>query len=462
MKLYILLLGILISFTSCAKTQPAGFPMAGTWQADISLQGVGNIATVISFEADEKQGDTFLFHAYSKKNVDRQILGFWKSTLARWFSSSFTYGSLLHIMKGRLYPGDSLSGILASSAGNFNFNGRLMNGHITATLSNKNYVAKGSFIANKGALKQPLRNYPEIFQSVVSTTRNKIYDRKLLDTREWRKFEREMRRISKLSTDDATFVMAFFYYSGKYLPFTHYSLLRPLKETDSAIAGNDDINVHFEEKNKDVAYLQISSFMGSAAEMESAFTKITSGGYKTLIVDLRDNGGGSIEPGMTFIRHLVPDSLYGGIFLTQKYFATHTSLPSASQYYRYPCFSEANYDLLMKGISSQEGVRLMAYPMQPLFRGKLYILTNNNTASTCEPLVYGLQQKHLATIVGERTAGAMLCGETFEVNSGYSLFLPVATYYTSDGIKLDKRGVDPDIKVNAATALETALTLANH
>jgi len=55
------------------------------------------------------------------------------------------------------------------------------------------------------------------------------------------------------------------------------------------------------------------------------------------------------------------------------------------------------------------------------------------------------------------TASAMLSGESFPMDETFRLFLPVADYVTPDGVRLDRRGVAPDIEVPAEQALERAL-----
>ena len=52
--------------------------------------------------------------------------------------------------------------------------------------------------------------------------------------------------------------------------------------------------------------------------------------------------------------------------------------------------------------------------------------------------------------MGGRTAGAMLNGEKFEVGNGFTLFIPTADYYTSDGKRIDQIGVAPHIKSKEA------------
>src|SRR5690606_42154192 len=93
----------------------------------------------------------------------------------------------------------------------------------------------------------------------------------------------------------------------------------------------------------------------------------------------------------------------------------------------------------------------------PTRRSSDLILTNKNTASTCEPIVYELQRQKRAIIIGEKTAGAMLNGEMFELNQSFKMFIPTADYYTSDGYRIDLNGVKPDIETKSEDALTVAL-----
>ena len=203
--------------------------------------------------------------------------------------------------------------------------------------------------------------------------------------------------------------------------------------------------------------MKILSFSGSVSEMDSIMTIVKTKKYTNLIVDLRDNSGGSVAAGLTFAKNIVDSSFYGGIFLTQKWFNEHKELPKVNEYTQFPLFSEANFDLIIEGIHNKKGLCLQVVPNEKVYSGNVFILTNNNTASTCEPIAYGLKQFKQATIVGEKTAGAMLNGEIFDLKSGFSLVIPTATYYTSDGYKIDENGVIPNIETESKDALNYVL-----
>lgn len=86
-------------------------------------------------------------------------------------------------------------------------------------------------------------------------------------------------------------------------------------------------------------------------------------------------------------------------------------------------------------------------------------MTNSKTASACETIVYVLKNTKRATIVGSNTAGAMLSAAPFQIFGKYKLILPIADFYTFDGIRLDQIGVAPDIETEPENALEKVVTL---
>ena len=94
---------------------------------------------------------------------------------------------------------------------------------------------------------------------------------------------------------------------------------------------------------------------------------------------------------------------------------------------------------------------------RPIFQGKVYVLVNHNTASACEPLIDLFQKFDIGTLVGERSAGAMLSGQTFPLNDDYDIFIPISDYQTAEGKAIDKVGIEPDVKVDSEDALTHVL-----
>jgi carboxyl-terminal processing protease len=106
----------------------------------------------------------------------------------------------------------------------------------------------------------------------------------------------------------------------------------------------------------------------------------------------------------------------------------------------------------------REGAARLVLPghSSDIHQGRLVILTDGQTASTAESFTY-LLQRNGALVVGEQTAGAMLSAEFFPLDETFKLFVPVADYVAPDLVRLDGRGVMPDIEIAADQALERAL-----
>jgi hypothetical protein len=421
------------------------------WQVVFKHKDIGTARTILHFEMQED-----IFIAYTRKRADKDILGGWTSFLGRTFTKSLKEGCLLRIENGRWkQSGDTtiLNGILVSPLGNSYFEGFIVKDQLFAYVKNKISDTIGYFSGIPNAAVLPMENYPVLLDSAISVTQNLIFNPQFLIGTEWQSFVAEMHKVAPKIKDDLEMVFAFFYYARK-LPFSHFALMR----LDEIKNENDKTEyaqrVFLNELLPNTVYLKITSFDGSVQEIDSIFNILSKKEYANLIVDLRNNTGGNIEAGMTFARHLVQIPVYGGLFLTQKYFRKHSHLPSIDDYTRFEHFSEANYRLLTEGIHKTEGICLKIYPQQPVFSGKTFILTNKNTASTCEPIVYGLRYQKVAKIIGEQTAGAMLNGEIFYLGKGFSLVIPTADYYTSNGYRIDRLGVKPDIETSSEKALQ--------
>lgn len=91
----------------------------------------------------------------------------------------------------------------------------------------------------------------------------------------------------------------------------------------------------------------------------------------------------------------------------------------------------------------------------------LYVLTSHGTGSAGEAFPYHLQAMGRAEIIGETTVGAGNPGETFEAGDGFSVFISTGsarnpvTLTNWEGV-----GVQPDVEVPAADALDEALARA--
>ena len=449
---------LLLSITSCSA-QPTikNEQLEGKWFINFAHKDIGQARTFIEFNTNSNT-----FTAHSRKNADKDILGSWTSFLGRTFTKSLKNGSLLNIEKG-IYEVKNdtlnLAGILVTPMGNFNLEGYIVNNELYATLRNKSRGHLGIISGNRTIPNIPLENYQQLFEKAVSLTEEKIFNKEILQSKEWELFTKEMLKSVPKLQDDLEMVFAFFYRAEK-LPFSHFALIKSFEENEGKENnGQQKRHLTLKEKNGKTAYLKMASFSGTANEVDSIFTIIKQKDYQHLIVDLRNNSGGSVEAGMAFATNIIDKETFGGVFLTQKWFNNHKELPTPDDYDKLSHFTQANYDLIIEGIHKTEGLCLLIIPKEEVYQGKLYVLINRKTASTCEPIVYELKKQNRAVIIGETTAGAMLNGEMFDLSNGFEMFIPTADYYASDGFKIDQKGVKPNIETKSEEALNKAMNL---
>lgn len=103
-----------------------------------------------------------------------------------------------------------------------------------------------------------------------------------------------------------------------------------------------------------------------------------------------------------------------------------------------------------------------AEPRTPAFIGKpVYVLTDGRTASGAEEFAYDLQAMGRATLVGETTRGAATPGGYRPLAHGFVAFIPMGIVSQAiTGGNWEGVGVEPDVEVPAADALDRAHRLA--
>lgn len=417
------------------------------WNAKIS----GNTLLLLKLKLDK---DKFAF--VSREGSSHDILG------SKYFAGRLSGKVRAHTIeiKGTWFLKNDtifLEGEYKSLTSTQNFSGTISNNELAAVLS-------GNEISGRRTLEYaPLRDFYSIAKSAIDSSETYLFNPEILKTKEWREFKEKVLRLSMVVADDYEFEKMF-NFNGIKLPFTHYGIGINAPQKNSQVQSSQNTKAEeqpqkfeIQQINTETVLFTVKTFSATEEEIRPFIDSLKTMNFANLIVDLRNNGGGTIASALPLARYLVQDTLYGGLFLTHKYFSQHAELPEPDSYTNFPLFSEASFPLIIDGIHNEEGLCLVMYPDDKTFSGDLYILANRNTASTCEPLIYGLKTEKYAVIIGETTSGAMLNGEKFAINNEFYLWMPTADYYTADGFKIDKAGVEPDIEADPAEALEKAL-----
>ncbi|MGC8715040.1 MAG: S41 family peptidase [Leptodesmis sp.] len=89
--------------------------------------------------------------------------------------------------------------------------------------------------------------------------------------------------------------------------------------------------------------------------------------------------------------------------------------------------------------------RRMTY--QPSWNKPVVMLVNEGSRSAKEILAYGFQQYKIGKVIGTKTPGAVVAGRAFLMQDGSLLYLAVADVYLDNNLRLEGKGVTPDIEV---------------
>jgi hypothetical protein len=440
---------IFISASSLAQNNPRHF------KSEIDFGNGTVLSTFLAVSMGENQ-----FTITSPKNADVRIAGGAKAKLGRLLGKFPKKGIIIKI-KGTQKT-DSLFGDTTIPVfGKLQFKGIVNKAILRGELLNSDGASIG--IIDGVHTAQDRIAYNGLYPKIVKTIEDNIYSRDVLQTKGWKRFNKKLKKLCNEAHDDIELYFGINMLAQK-LPFTHLTFVITQdavddEETaDSKETESTERSVVFEEKNSTTAYLQIKNFSSSSAELAATLPKIVANtAFKNLVIDLRNNGGGGISAAFALAKFIVKDDLEVGYFPTNKL-----------QYSGYqPAIFETLPELQPKDteefgntLKTSPGVKLIfKKPTNAVFAGNIYVLINGRTASTCEPIVYALKNNKMATVIGEKTYGAMLAASPFVVSGKYMLMLPIADFYTYDGVRLDKVGVSPDIEVKSDEALDKAMEI---
>ena len=205
-----------------------------------------------------------------------------------------------------------------------------------------------------------------------------------------------------------------------------------MSEVNTKRASRQKRNAHFsyEYISDKVGYLKFNEFKQSGRafrQMQQAMEALADS--DTLIIDLRDNGGGS--PQMVE-------------YLASYFFSEPTLL---NTFYDRNGRVTGRVKTFRQSLSEHFAVNV-----------NLYILTSDFTFSAAEGFSYHLQAAGKATIVGEVTGGGAHPITRQFVEPDIRLTIPIIRAYNPiTQSNWEGKGVIPDIKVTAETALDYVL-----
>lgn len=194
-----------------------------------------------------------------------------------------------------------------------------------------------------------------------------------------------------------------------------------------------ELNFEVERKNIDlypiesevlennIGYINISSFdEGCSKDFKNAYTDLNKSGIKSLIIDLRNNGGGIVEEALSIADYIL---------------------------------EKDQIILITKDKNGNEEIEKSN--KKPIINVPVVILTNENTASASEILAGALKENNKATIVGETTYGKGVIQELIALTDGSGLKITTEEYYTPNRNKIHEIGIKPDKEVSLPETVES-------
>ncbi len=309
----------------------------------------------------------------------------------------------------------------------------------------------------------PLQEKRDLVNTIIDLAETHICNPAFLKTDAWDTFTNYIQSKEVLSLEDAQFTKVF-NKATRDLTFTHFYIKYSDKEKRRKAkkrAKEKGTQKAFElsEIDSGTGLLTIRKFIPNASLMKTLVAEVSQKEYENLIIDLRGNRGGTLDAAVVLGQFITPNMIDAGSYLSRSWFEQHDDYPTEQEINSFPFLTDMSY-AGFKEAAKNPAFRMVIPPHEnPTFKGKVYVLTDKYTASTCEPFVYLLKEQGVAQIVGEHTSGAMLSGAGFKLAKNMSLFIPVQDYITADGSRLDKIGVAPTVKTTSEEALSTVLEL---
>ena len=180
-----------------------------------------------------------------------------------------------------------------------------------------------------------------------------------------------------------------------------------------------------EKLENNIGYLEVSSFDENTAEnFKAKYQELKSQGITSLIIDLRNNGGGLVEEALKIADYIVPK----------------------------------DKELLVT-VDKNGKEKIEKSKEDVLIDMPIVVLVNNNSASSSEILAGALKDLNEATIVGNTTYGKGVIQQLLSLRDGSGLKVTVEEYYTPNRTKINGVGIEPNEKVDLPESVKNPLSV---
>lgn len=174
-----------------------------------------------------------------------------------------------------------------------------------------------------------------------------------------------------------------------------------------------------------IGYIEFSSFDdGTADDFKAKYEELEKQGIKSLVIDLRNNGGGIVSEALQIADYILEKD-----------------------------------DVILYEVDKNNKEEIKKSENAPIINMPIVLLTNGNTASSSEILAGALKDHGKAKIVGTKTYGKGVIQQLLTLPDGSGLKITSEEYLTPNKTKINKIGIEPDEKVELPDTVKNVLTI---
>ena len=175
-----------------------------------------------------------------------------------------------------------------------------------------------------------------------------------------------------------------------------------------------------------IGYIQFSSFNeNTAQDFKTRFEELQKSNITSLIIDLRNNGGGLVEQALQIAGYIADKD-----------------------------------SVLLYEVDKNGNEEIEKSEDDPIINMPIIILVNENTASSSEILAGALKDLGKAKIVGTTTYGKGVIQEVLTLPDGSGLKITTKKYLTPNKTEINEIGITPDEEVELPDTVENILDVS--
>lgn len=177
--------------------------------------------------------------------------------------------------------------------------------------------------------------------------------------------------------------------------------------------------------SNNIGYINFTSFDETTADdFKAKFEELNKQGIKSLIIDLRNNGGGIVDQALQIADYVADKD-----------------------------------SVLLYEVDKNNKETVKKAKTDPIINMPIIILTNENTASASEILAGALKDLGKAKTVGTTTYGKGVIQQILKLSDGSGLKVTIEEYQTPNRSKIHKIGIAPDEEVKLPDSVTNVLNV---